>query len=51
MLVAGMTGGDHFGDRGVERKITLKWILEKYCVMAWTGRNCLRLEFVEGLYR
>jgi hypothetical protein len=34
--------GDHSEDPGIDGKIILKWILEKWNVGAWTGSICLR---------
>jgi len=28
---------DHFEDRGIDRKIILRWIFRQWCVGAWTG--------------
>jgi hypothetical protein len=37
---------DHWGDRGVDGKIILRWIFKKYDAGVWTGFSWLRMETV-----
>jgi hypothetical protein len=34
---------DHWGDSGVDEKIILRWIFEKWGVRVWTGLGWLRI--------
>jgi hypothetical protein len=34
---------DHLGDRGVDRRIILRWIFRKWDVGVWTGSSWLRI--------
>jgi hypothetical protein len=43
--------GDHFGDPGVDGKITLKLIFRKWDGKAWTGLLRLRIGTVGGHLR
>jgi hypothetical protein len=38
----------HWDDLGVDRKIILKWILEKQNVVVWTGFIWLRIDIGGG---
>jgi hypothetical protein len=40
---------DHLGDLGVDGRIIVDWILEKYDVMIRTGFICLRVQTSGGL--
>jgi hypothetical protein len=39
---------DHLGDPGVDGKIILRWIFEKWDVGVWTGLSWLRTGTVAG---
>jgi hypothetical protein len=38
-----LKGGDHLEDLGVDRRITLRWILGKYGLGMWIGFIWLRI--------
>jgi hypothetical protein len=39
---------DHWGDPGVDRRITLRWMIRKWDVWVWTGLSKLRIETCGG---
>jgi hypothetical protein len=39
---------DHWGDSGVDGRITLEWIFRKWDVGVWTGLSWLRIEADSG---
>jgi hypothetical protein len=39
---------DHWGDRGLDERIILRWIFKKWDVEIWTGLSWLRIETVGG---
>jgi hypothetical protein len=41
--------GDHLKDPGVDGRIILKWIFEKWYRGAWTGSIWLRIGIGDGL--
>jgi hypothetical protein len=45
MILMGKPEGrrDHFGDRGVDAWIILRWIFRKWDVGVWTGSSWLRI--------
>jgi hypothetical protein len=46
-----LKGRDHLGNQGVDGRILLKLILEKYCVGIWTVFIWLRIDPVSGFLR
>jgi hypothetical protein len=45
-----LTEGVHLEDPGVDGRIILKWIFEKWNGVAWTGSTWLRIGTVEGIF-
>jgi hypothetical protein len=39
---------DHWGDRGVDGRIILRWMFSKWDVEVWTGLSWLRIKTVGG---
>jgi hypothetical protein len=43
MVFMGKSEGDHYGDSGVDGRITLRWIFRKWNVGVWTGLSWFRI--------
>jgi hypothetical protein len=43
-VLVGKPEGDYWGDPGVDGRITLGWILNKWVVGVWTGLGWLSIE-------
>jgi hypothetical protein len=41
-----LKGGDHSDDLGIDGKIILEWILQKYDETVWSGCIWLRIETI-----
>jgi hypothetical protein len=48
-LVANREGRDHLGDKGVNGRVMLKWILQKYGIGVWTEFNWIKIQSSGGL--
>jgi hypothetical protein len=44
VLAGKREGKNHWGDPGVDGRITLRWIFRKWDVGVWTGLRWLRIE-------
>ena len=44
VLVGKAEGKNHWGDPGLDGRITLRWIIRKWDVGVWNGLGCPRIE-------
>jgi hypothetical protein len=48
ILAGKLEGKTLLGNRGLDGRIILKWILKKYNVKTWTGIMCVRIGISGG---